>query len=205
MTLKTTRIRVIEIAYQQFLEHGYKQTTTKQVAELAGVNESTLFRLFDTKQNLFHDAIAHYTSDLLQIGMESLTYGPSVEENFFVMLKRLLELFCETVPAFRLLIKTSLVDKRFLEQVRFKFESLKHLFKQYLDGMQRRGLIEKTDFAALTDYVLGGLFYEAFRVKMAQEDGETLPEELLDASCRRYAAFLTERLICAAPAAEEGG
>jgi AcrR family transcriptional regulator len=47
-----TRGRIIWAASQLFAEKGYAGTTTRAIAELAGVNEVTLFRHFGTKDNL---------------------------------------------------------------------------------------------------------------------------------------------------------
>lgn len=47
-----TRLRLIEAAIQLFATQGVTSTTTKQIAEVADVNEVTLFRLFGNKQGL---------------------------------------------------------------------------------------------------------------------------------------------------------
>lgn len=44
--------RLIQAAMQLFVAQGITATTTRQIAELAGVNEVTLFRRFGTKQGL---------------------------------------------------------------------------------------------------------------------------------------------------------
>jgi AcrR family transcriptional regulator len=45
-----TQQRLIQAAIQLFLAQGVTETTTRQIAELAGVNEVTLFRNFGNKQ-----------------------------------------------------------------------------------------------------------------------------------------------------------
>ncbi len=47
-----TRQRLVQAALELFAQQGITETTTKQIAELAGVNEVTLFRQFGTKQGL---------------------------------------------------------------------------------------------------------------------------------------------------------
>lgn len=49
---KTARKRLIQAAFQLFSEQGVNATTTRQVADLASVNEVTLFRQFGSKQGL---------------------------------------------------------------------------------------------------------------------------------------------------------
>ncbi|MBD2079413.1 TetR family transcriptional regulator [Leptolyngbya sp. FACHB-17] len=53
----TTRQRLIQAALELFTAHGVTETTTKQIAELAEVNEVTLFRHFGNKHGLLLAAI----------------------------------------------------------------------------------------------------------------------------------------------------
>ncbi|MEN9203778.1 MAG: TetR/AcrR family transcriptional regulator [Thermostichus sp. DG_1_6_bins_120] len=52
MTHSSTRQRLLKAARELFVHQGITQTTTRQIADLAGVNEVTLFRHFGTKQGL---------------------------------------------------------------------------------------------------------------------------------------------------------
>jgi AcrR family transcriptional regulator len=56
-----TRQRLISAAIELFASQGVTETTTKQIAELAGVNEVTLFRQFGTKHGLLLAAIENST------------------------------------------------------------------------------------------------------------------------------------------------
>src|SRR5215469_11714539 len=48
-----TEARIIEAAVQLFAQYGFKGTSTRDIAELANVNEATLFRHFGRKADLF--------------------------------------------------------------------------------------------------------------------------------------------------------
>ena len=48
-----TEVRIVEAAVQLFSRQGYKGTTTRQIAQLARVNEATVFRCFARKAELF--------------------------------------------------------------------------------------------------------------------------------------------------------
>ncbi len=56
---KTAEIRILDAAVDLFSMHGISSVSTKQIAERAKVNESTLFRLFKTKKALAR-AVARY-------------------------------------------------------------------------------------------------------------------------------------------------
>ena len=48
-----TEARILEAAVQLFAQHGFKGTSTRDIAQLARVNEATLFRHFGRKTDLF--------------------------------------------------------------------------------------------------------------------------------------------------------
>lgn len=54
--MNTARIRIVDAAVELIALRGYAATTTKAIAELAGVNEVTLFRHFGSKRGVL-DAI----------------------------------------------------------------------------------------------------------------------------------------------------
>ncbi|HKD83216.1 MAG TPA: TetR/AcrR family transcriptional regulator [Terriglobales bacterium] len=48
-----TEVRIVEAAAQLFSRQGYRGASTREIAQLAGVNEATLFRYFARKAELF--------------------------------------------------------------------------------------------------------------------------------------------------------
>lgn len=53
-----SRDRLLEAAARVFAESGFRGATTRRIAEVAGVNEVTLFRLFGSKAQLLTEAMA---------------------------------------------------------------------------------------------------------------------------------------------------
>jgi len=51
------RDKILKAATELYGETGFRGTTTRQIAQLAGVNEVTLFRHFGSKTALLHEAI----------------------------------------------------------------------------------------------------------------------------------------------------
>jgi len=52
-----SRDRILEAAQRVYAEHGFRGATTRRIAEVAGVNEVTLFRIFGGKDALLAEAI----------------------------------------------------------------------------------------------------------------------------------------------------
>ena len=57
-----TEVRLVEAAAQLFARHGFKATTTREIAQLANLNEVTLFRYFPRKPDLFLAALESHLS-----------------------------------------------------------------------------------------------------------------------------------------------
>jgi AcrR family transcriptional regulator len=51
------RDKILKAATELYAETGFRGTTTRQIAQLAGVNEVTVFRHFGSKTALLHEAI----------------------------------------------------------------------------------------------------------------------------------------------------
>jgi AcrR family transcriptional regulator len=49
--------RIVDAAVQLFSRQGYSGTTTRQIADLASINEASVFRYFSKKQDLFWAAL----------------------------------------------------------------------------------------------------------------------------------------------------
>jgi AcrR family transcriptional regulator len=53
------REKLLEVAARVYAEAGYRGTTTRRIAQEAGLNEVTLFRHFGSKDALLREAIEH--------------------------------------------------------------------------------------------------------------------------------------------------
>lgn len=68
MTKQSTSERIVEAALKLISEKGYRAATTKAIAELAQVNEVTIFRHFGNKRGI------------LQAIIEKFSYGPVLQK-----------------------------------------------------------------------------------------------------------------------------
>jgi AcrR family transcriptional regulator len=76
-----TRSRILAAAREIFALKGTRGTTTREVADRAGVNEATVFRHFGTKQALLHAMLDVYceSRDMIRNTVQSLS-GPLEEQ-----------------------------------------------------------------------------------------------------------------------------
>jgi AcrR family transcriptional regulator len=57
-----TAVRIVGAAAQLFAHNGFKGTTTREIAQLANLNEATLFRYFPRKPELFWAAVESHVA-----------------------------------------------------------------------------------------------------------------------------------------------
>ncbi|MGB8509345.1 MAG: TetR/AcrR family transcriptional regulator [Pyrinomonadaceae bacterium] len=69
------RQQIVEIAMRLFSARGFRGTTTKEIAQAAGVSEAIIFRHFATKDELYSAIIDHKAC----IGTFTVPGGPAVE------------------------------------------------------------------------------------------------------------------------------
>lgn len=64
--LTGTQQKIVDAALDLISHVGYKSTTTKKIADLAGVNETTIFKNFQTKQTLIDTAYKQHTVQITE-------------------------------------------------------------------------------------------------------------------------------------------
>jgi len=71
------REEILAAAAQVFAQHGFRGSTTRRIADAAGVNEITIFRQFGSKEVLLREAMKHMTEST---GLAALPEIPSDPE-----------------------------------------------------------------------------------------------------------------------------
>ncbi|MBC7790427.1 MAG: TetR/AcrR family transcriptional regulator [Anaerolineae bacterium] len=71
------RDEILAAAAEVFAQHGFRGSTTRRIADAAGVNEITIFRQFGSKEALLREAMQHMTESA---GLAELPEIPSDPE-----------------------------------------------------------------------------------------------------------------------------
>lgn len=73
------REELLRAAARVYAQHGYRGSTTRRIADEAGVNEITIFRQFGTKDALIHEAIATCGGDAPAPSLPAVPADPVAE------------------------------------------------------------------------------------------------------------------------------
>ena len=132
--------RILTAFSQLLIHNGYQRTTTKKIAQVARVNESTLFRHFKDKHGILQQLISEYQNDIKLIGKNYQLVGDLDKDimNFSVIfqnfIKQHLALFLTGIRESQNLPELQIVIKKLLDLVK---EILDKKFAQ----MQKNGEI----------------------------------------------------------------
>ena len=139
-----TRQRLIDAAISVCSERGLHAATTREIAEVAGVNEVTLFRHFGNKEKLIAALFEQVLATLSDSLDDTETDGQDLERNLFRYAQRHNELLVTNEAFIRTIIGEA---KRHPEQARMVMceagRAKRELLIEYLRAAQKAGSVRK--------------------------------------------------------------
>ncbi|MGH7502725.1 MAG: TetR/AcrR family transcriptional regulator [Longimicrobiales bacterium] len=154
------RERILDAAQRLFGELGYRGTTTRRIADAAGVNEVTLFRHFGTKGELVREAVgrAGRTAEFPHLPRKSRDVREELVGWSRLQLAHLYSV--------RLMIRTVMGEAQerpeLLDAARDRPLRVHAELSGYLARLQRRGLVAgDVDVRACAAMLIGALFSDA--------------------------------------------
>ena len=73
------RDEILAAAAEVFAQHGFRGSTTRRIADAAGVNEITIFRQFGSKDALLREAMQHMTDSAGLVVLPEIPSDPERE------------------------------------------------------------------------------------------------------------------------------
>jgi len=135
MAADERREQILQTAARLFADEGFNSTTTRRLAEAAGINEATIYKHFATKEDLFDAVIEHaiYSIKDLQPPAELLNLPSMTDSQLrkFIIeaIERVLERGAADTTVLRLMLYSILQNHRSGEQMlkRFAMPFISHL------------------------------------------------------------------------------
>src|SRR5262250_472223 len=111
MSAEVRRRQIVAVAADLFSKKGFSGTTTKEIADEAGVSEAIIFRHFSTKRELYGAIIDYKTrqsSHQMQAELEEAAARNDDRELFRILATRKLEFYSGDPALMRLLLFSAL-------------------------------------------------------------------------------------------------
>ncbi len=127
MTKEERRIQILESALKVFIYKGYNGSTTLDIAKEAHISEVTLFRYFDSKKQIFMEAIEPVLLTSLKESIEEAkTLGS--RDRLEYILKDRIRFVSENQEVIKLILMESqinpeIADFNFIQQITNLFKS----------------------------------------------------------------------------------
>jgi AcrR family transcriptional regulator len=177
--VEETRVRILAAARELFASKGSRGTTTREVADRAGVNEATVFRHFGTKQQLLSAMLEHFNRfDDIPRTLERIRGLATIEEQ----LRELAHASVDSIKRKEDLIRVAMAEElsnpewdrcawRSPNQVRVQ---LRQFFRERVEAGALQG---EAEWLARTFMSLFFAFVVARRI---WDDLEVSPDEAID-------------------------
>ena len=163
--MESTHERLMKAARELFEKNGFAATTTKEIADLAGVSEVTLFRHFSTKRALFeetlHSCMHPYRVD--EYVENEAVY--ELETDLRNIARDMTETFARNAPLLRMLMRDKFRESQPERMFKKNEHGAENRLLEYFAAMRRMGrlgpdpeLAIKFYMTNLTGYFMRNLF-----------------------------------------------
>jgi AcrR family transcriptional regulator len=152
-----TRARIMQAASKLFTEKGFAGTTTRAIAELAGVNEVTLFRHFGTKEKLAKAIMDQYGGLAIAGDLEQRFSGDYVQDLTLIG-HAMMKVMTERRDAIRMAICEAGNFPEFQQVVAENPRQLRRMLARYFERQMDASLIHSGHPEVLAQAFLGMFF-----------------------------------------------
>lgn len=89
MNREERRLQILDCALEEFVRKGYNGATTQDIAKAANISEVTLFRYFDTKKEIFQQAVEPILITTMKRSIVEAKELESMEKLKYILTKRI--------------------------------------------------------------------------------------------------------------------
>ncbi len=151
---KNTRMRILEVAEEEFLMKGFSGARTTEIARNASVNHALLHYYFSTKELLFEQVMEEKIKQLRELMLTAFEVeGMPVVEKIVEVVVSQFEFFCQHPDLPRFVINEVIAQPEYIEKIKQEMlpglkDSVAHLQRD-LDAAARKGEVRQMDASTL--------------------------------------------------------
>lgn len=178
--------KIIDAAITTFAEKGYSNTSTSEIAKLAGVAEGTIFKHYGTKENLLLSLMVPFIKDFFptmadEFLGEIMNDGVSFEQFLRAFLKNRIAFFSENREIFQVFIKEIIYKEELRNEILpYIFENGSLRLKKIIDVFKERGELKELPTESILKMFstyIGGFFISRLVLLNLQSISEDEIEE----------------------------
>ncbi len=161
LSLEHSRRILLAAAIEEFIEHGYANSSTNRIVAKSGMARGSLYYHFGDKQGLFRQIY----DDLSQDALKKISARMKLKENMWDAFIEgcLAYIECATDKTFRTIILMEAQNAiPYSERIELVRKSLLGSLMEIAKGLMDKGILPKQDLTALT-FIIFGILTETGR------------------------------------------
>lgn len=176
----STSDSILAAAMELFSKKGYAAVTTKEIAAKAQVNETTLFRHFETKQMLYHKVFSKY---IVEPSFEEVFHKQVVwdlSKDLLNIARFFQDIIIKNSKLLQINLRDNVLDTNFFAKI--SYAAKQELIWYFSVMKEKKAVAEKpeilaTNFMLLTAGIINSLFFTGFAM---EEDYEIYRDKLVN-------------------------
>jgi AcrR family transcriptional regulator len=158
-SIANTKERLLGATMKLVSEKGYLGATTREIAQVAGVSELTLFRHFGSKEKLFEGMLGQYTFLPRLKELRPQLDGLPYEEALMTIAKRFLLTLKEQKSFIKIMYsEANLYPEKARKVYNATGDEIRATLSDYFASLQKRGILRKVSPETSARMLLGMLF-----------------------------------------------
>ncbi len=185
-----TKQKILKTTIETISEKGYAPTTTREIAQEAGVSEGTIFKYFGSKKELLRRIVETTIKDFRDYSVEEAipevfagTEDGSPKELLIKLMKERAKFFREHNKAMQVIIQETMIDESIRETFRREvWSEMTKVSGQIFDRAKELGEFKDVENRTARRVIFGSfLFYVIFEGMLGVNTGEEdKPEEEIE-------------------------
>jgi TetR/AcrR family transcriptional regulator len=175
------RIQLLRIAKELFSEHGFENTTAKEIAEAAGVTEAIVFRHFGSKQELYANILDRKAEEIgiddWGSELDRLAKSENDEALVLSVIRHILEADRQDPQFRRLLLQAALTGHPLRKISAQRLLPLHRFLCAYVKKRQKRGAFQQCDPELAAHAIVSIPSYYGLAKIVFGIDNMSIPEE----------------------------
>jgi len=189
------RLQILRVAVSLFSQKGFRGTTTKEIAHMAGVSEAMVFRHFANKDDLYDAILDHKACSGDTLNPEQIVAEAIAQKDDRAVFERLARAALDhhdQDPEFQRLLMYSALERHKLAEMFFEKFVLRvyELLGNYIGLRQQDGAIRKMEPALIVRAFVGMVIHHSLNNNLWDPE-----RRLLDVSNEDAARFFTDILL----------
>ncbi|MDY0303559.1 MAG: TetR/AcrR family transcriptional regulator [Sphaerochaeta sp.] len=154
------RLKIIRTATGEFAKNGYENTSINTIAERASISVGSLYKYFDSKQDLFLYTIAQGTEVLRDVLSSIVPSDLSFEEKVGALIEAIQRTSREQGELIQLYSElTSVGNTELVEKLSYEIEAVSAAsYTALIEAEQQKGTIRGDITAAMAAFLVDNLF-----------------------------------------------